>query len=418
MYRQMPENSHIFHFIYSRHSLNVTNALIMNRIFYHRLFEKMFHCIGYSENYLLLNKHALVLDQASVEDVKDLSKIRTNGLGFKENELPAIIKETFTYPPLPPGTINDPLKKITPEMCKPFQREIVEKWNNCDNRCYILNDEIFERIITSAHKALVRASASNLIEKSLTLSNSMKIGMRDINTTSSTMFSSQLLSLFFFRHGVFLCSSTFERSVPPVAISIPRMLSLNGITTLKIATDEDDDECESETNFFLKFPDIMKRVVETRNLPITEHLCMDMKVFSKMNGGWWYGQLGVFRPEPELYTSLDFSSFYPSIISSFHLDFSNYCLMTGTELISVFYKMCFSSTTNLSLVGSDEVVDQLFFVLDLSCKPPNCSVVPFSKVNLMVNENAVYAVIYTGMRHVTQIYPRVSFCQHIYIHIY
>lgn len=348
------------HYVFGRHSVNTINSLILGRIFYHNMWLDLKSCAGFNDHVILLNRHAMVLD--IVGDGEKVKICKTNGLTFGAHELARCFTDKLRVPH------SDQDLSLPLEKCYQHQLNKVKAWQECENRTFVSDLEIYTRLAVASRRAMDQTDNIGLLRLCLNLCNTLKVNLRELNSMSTQMLASKMVFVSFLRLGVFFCTSPFKAGVPPTCIKLPPKLELRYLLCSKPFEMDND---SGSRNMFYDSPKTLEHVQLSRDLPILQNACASIKDFSGMNGGWWYSKIGRFDGQ---FTSYDFNSFYPSVVASVSLDFANHCIMTSVEL------RCFAHRVVSANSQSPASFDKYFLILDLYHPPPRCCLVLFSDI--------------------------------------
>lgn len=359
------------HFLYGRHTVNSINAVIMDRIFHHNMYNLLYNCIGSTDNCFLLNYHAIILD-IIITDSTGPVVCKTNGLRFHSNELPECLLDKLR---LPLSNSERKSLSIPTEKCRPQMINVVREWQKSSTRSFVSDMEIFSRIESNSKRAMQNTNVKNVLKTSIELCNLLKFNLREINTVSTLTLASHYLFVHFLQQRIFFCSSTFNGGIPPAVIKY------NGKMNNLLLLGAFGDTSHEPFNMFRQVPSVFEHAKSTGIIPILQQSCTAMELFNGLTGGWWYSKFGRFN---KTCISLDFSSFYPAIVASFGLDFSNHCIMSGSELFAFASQQPDVDNANL---------DSMYFILDLYATPPNCQLLRMSQVKSTVNYASVYLLL-------------------------
>lgn len=367
--------TNMFHFIYGKDSINTITSTILDRIFENNLWTQLRQAVGYNSHVFLLNKHAVLIDMLfQTEVATTTTQYKINGLEFDVHELPRCILDHMYI------SLNEDEYYCIPfEKCHNRHLSFIKEWNKCPNRVYIDDDEIYNRLNSTSLIALARMDDMDLLNTTINICNKLKFNLRDINTVSNLQLSENYIFLHFLRQKIFMCSSVFHGGVAPALLKLPNNFNIVDLLQLDIYN-----STTNTNNMFAHFPHTFNSVRKTQIIPILQNATTAIELYSGLNGGWWYTKFGRFSDAR--YVNFDFSSFYPSIIGTFGLDFCNHCLMTGSELLAFYDRIIHARSTPIN--------DQTFLILNLYSPPPFCQLLKFSNIKNNVNHASVYLIIY------------------------
>ena len=340
------------HFLVGRSNVNAVSMLLMDRMFYNNLGEHFHEFIAFTDDIVLLNHHAVILDTLVSSNTIVL---KTNGLFIQPFELPSC------------ANARTPTKHLKKKL------KLSSTWT------YLTTDHILERVEKSIRDAF-NVNCVTLLKDSLFYANDLKLPLREMYSCSPTKLASHALFLYHLKHEVLLVKSSFVSNTPPLLIDLLPSMNIKSLETYE--------QHSETTNFFTLSPDALNMAMKCKKLPVLQQYEKSLKPFTAMSGGWWAGELGIYSNDGP-YVCLDFKAFYPSIVASFNLDFHNHCLMTCNEL--QWFRDQLSTMYQLT------AIDELFFILDLYAPPPHCRLVKLSQVPAA--KVCVYLVVFLHKRN-------------------